>query len=551
MKKKLLFALALFTGTLYAQDFQWVKTAGSVNNDFGTAICVDNNGNSYAAGYGEVSYVAPNYMYGMRVAKYNSTGTEVWVKQILNPTGSNSVVAYDIANDADGNIYVVGAFFGTINFDTGFPVSSQSSTDDGFILKLNNNGDFQWVQAIKSSSFIDIRKIKVNGVGELLVGGVFSGTVDFDPSAAVSNRTSQGMKDVFYGKFSGAGDLLWVKQIGSSYDVSIVGLEVDASNNIYVAGSFKVAGNFDVGNSPQNLTTADVYADAYILKVSNSGTFDWVKQIGASQYNDNLVKALSVGSHICLAGNFTHEIDFDPGPGEAILEFLGEVDGYVLSLNLNGEFSWVKQLSAEGYGSVDIRSVTQNLAGDLALTGSFTGTVDFDPNTGTVNLGSGGLENSDLFTWHLTSDGNFGWAINCGGVQYNHQRGDDVAMDNDGNVWAIGRFVGTVDFNPGAGVSNQTAVGGYDAYVLKLSSSGLSIDNLNDVSSLSIYPNPVTDYLNIQTTFMGSATIFNMDGRIHETFQVLDQTQLNLSLYPSGVYFILLENGVSMKFVKE
>jgi hypothetical protein len=561
MKKQLLFALALFAGSLYAQDFQWVKTAGATGDDYGSAICIDNAGNSYAAGYGTVNYVPPNFYYGMRIAKYNDAGTEVWAKQILNPNvGTHSVVAYDIATDAAGNVYVVGAFFGTIDFDPSgagvVQVTSQSSTDDGFILKLDNNGDFQWVKAIKSFNFIDIRKIAINSAGEILVGGVFSGTVDFDPSGVISNQSSLGMKDAFYGKFNSDGDLLWVKQIGSEYDVSIVGLEVDASDNIYVAGSFKVAGNFDVGNSPQNLTTADVYADAYILKVSNAGTFDWVKQIGASQYNDNMIKAMSVGTHICLVGNFTNEIDFDPGPGEAIMEFQSEIDGYVLSLNLNGEFNWVKQLTANGSGSVDIRNVTQNAAGDLALTGAFRGVVDFDPNTGTFNLSSNGLVLSDLFVWHLTSDGNFGWAINCGGVYDNYQRGDDVALDNDGNIWAIGRFIGTVDFNPGAGVYNQTAVGGYDAYILKLSTAEVveppvGIDNVDVLNFLRIHPNPVSTTLFVQTEFSGIASIVNIDGRKMETFELNGNATLDLSKYPAGVYFIQLENGASAKFVKQ
>lgn len=558
MKKQLLFALVLFAGSLYSQDFQWVKTLGATGDDYGTAICIDNAGNSYAAGYGTVNYVPPNFSYGMSIAKYNDAGTEVWVKQIYNSSGSNSVVAYDIANDAAGNVYVVGAFFGTIDFDPGSgtnQVSSQSSTDDGFILKLDNNGDFQWVKAIKSSNFVDVRKIKINGSGELLVGGVFTGTVDFDPSGAVSNQTSLGMKDVFYGKFNSDGDFQWVKQIGSAYDVTIVGLDVDASNNIYVAGSFKVAGNFDVGNTPQNLTTMDVYADAYILKVSNAGTFDWVKQIGASEYNDNMITAMSVGTHICLVGNFTNEIDFDPGPGEAILEFFSSIDGYVLSLNLDGEFNWVKQLTANGDGSVDIRGVKQNAAGDLALTGAFRGVVDFDPNTGTFNLSSNGLILSHLFVWHLINDGNFGWAINCGGVQDNYQRSDDVALDNDGNIWAIGRFVGTVDFNPSAGVSNQTAVGGYDAFVLKLSTADVeppvSIENVDNLNFLSIHPNPVSTTLFIQTEFSGTASIVNIDGRFMETFELNEPATLDLTKYPAGVYFIRFENGVSAKFVKQ
>ena len=68
----------------------------------------------------------------------------------------------------------------------------------------------------------------------------------------------------------------------------------------------------------------------------------------------------------------------------------------------------------------------------------------------------------------------FEWAKSVGGQNYDDC--NSIVLDNQGNVYVTGRFqkfVGTeVDFDPGPGVYNIAAIGQFDAFVLKLNSSG-------------------------------------------------------------------------------
>ncbi len=64
----------------------------------------------------------------------------------------------------------------------------------------------------------------------------------------------------------------------------------------------------------------------------------------------------------------------------------------------------------------------------------------------------------------------FTWAKNMGGASLDN--GLSIAVDASGNVYTTGYFQGTADFDPGAGVSNLTSMGGTDIFISKVNSSG-------------------------------------------------------------------------------
>lgn len=208
------------------------------------------------------------------------------------------------------------------------------------------------------------------------------------------------------------------------------------------------------------------------LKAQN---FAWARSMGGPDVNfipsdrGNAIKTDASGN-VYTTGNFVGSVDFDPGAGIYTLTAMNgntaSTDMFIQKLDGNGNFLWAKQLvgdsSSAGYG------IALDAFNNIYVTGYIRGTKDFDPGPGVYNLSSKG--NADIFILKLDANGNFIWARAMGGVS--SEGGFGIAVDGAGNTFVTGRFLETVDFDPGIGVYNLTSAGNFDIFVFKLDNSG-------------------------------------------------------------------------------
>ena len=75
-----------------------------------------------------------------------------------------------------------------------------------------------------------------------------------------------------------------------------------------------------------------------------------------------------------------------------------------------------------------------------------------------------------IFNLSSIAQVNYNWATGSGGASNDY--GLSVVVDNSGNVYTTGYFLGTVDFDPGAGIVNLTSLGAGDAFITKLDAAG-------------------------------------------------------------------------------
>jgi len=129
-------------------------------------------------------------------------------------------------------------------------------------------------------------------------------------------------------------------------------------------------------------------------------------------------------------------------------------------------YGWAKSIGSTGsdYGN----SIAVDASGNVYTTGSFAGTVDFDPGTGAANLTSTGSD--DIFISKVDSLGNYVWAKSMGGTD--SDQSTSIKLDSLGNVYIAGSFESVVDFDPGVSTANLTSAGTSDIFITKLDSDG-------------------------------------------------------------------------------
>ena len=178
------------------------------------------------------------------------------------------------------------------------------------------------------------------------VTGIFQNTVDFDPGPSVALHSSNGVSDIFIQKLSPTGELIWVKSIGGISADFGYAIATDEEGNVFVTGNFHLTVDFDPGPGVFNLIAdgSQSEEDIFILKLDSDGNFVWAKKIGGPFADSGNSIDLDGTGNIYVTGIFSDQVDFDPGLGVSNISSNGDLDAFVLKLDSNGEFLWVKNM---------------------------------------------------------------------------------------------------------------------------------------------------------------------------------------------------------------
>ena len=248
---------------------------------------------------------------------------------------------------------------------------------------------------------------------------------------------------------------------GNGQDISL-SIAVDQNGSSITTGYFQSTVDFNPGPGVFNLTSTGGFSEnAFISKLDSNGNFLWAKSIGGRSFGNSV--AVDKFNNIVITGFFNGTADFDPGIGTAIVTPVGATgNAYILKLDSDGNYLWVKTLS----GSAEGNGISVDKSNNICVIGKFTNTVDFDPGVGTYYLGADATSSS-AFNLKLDKNGNYLWSKKLGGYT-----GTAIAVDRDNNVFSIGDFIGTKDFDPSGTVYNLTSSGSQDIYITKLDSNG-------------------------------------------------------------------------------
>lgn len=449
----------------------------------------------------------------LSVSSFAQIANFTWAKNVARGTGYGA--AEKIVVDASDNVYMVASFNGTIDADPG-PLTvnliSAGSTD-AFVSKFNSAGTLQWTRSIGGAFFDSGKDIKLDASGNVYVCGQHYGVIDLDPGVGTFTVPGSTLGSGFITKLDNSGNFVWGKALVGSSVSLFQSFEIDASGNLYFSGNFNNVTDFDPGIPTFTMTTTGGN-DVFILKLDNTGAFQWVKIVGGATGNEYSysIKCDASGNPIVQGDFSSTSIDLDPGPGSFTISNMGSnYDIFILKLNTSGNFIWAKQMG--GSNNDGSTGLTLDASGNIFSTGGFVSTdADFDPGPGTFTLAAS-PGNEEAFCVKLDQAGNFIWANKFGGSLVD--RAYSITVDNSGGVYLTGRFEGNADFDPSPASYTMAVVGQQDIFISRLNSLdgsfvwARSFGSVNSERGNCVVVNSTGDVFSCGYFYSGSAVDFD------------------------------------------
>jgi len=247
----------------------WTKQLGSTpiaslssGSDVATGIATDTDGSAYVTGHTYYAGLDGNTSAGgwdLFVVKYDTSGAKLWTRQLGTAMDD---VAFGIATDAVGNVYVTG------RTDAGLDGNPYAGGYDLFVVKYDTNGNKLWTKQL-GTDMDDVATGIAIAAGTVYVAG--------HTESGLDGNTHAGAYDLFVVKFAAQGKpcspipvfppcevqpKLWTRQLGTAMDDVATGIATDADGNAYVTGY--TAGSLD-GN-----TSAGEH-DLFVVKYDANG----------------------------------------------------------------------------------------------------------------------------------------------------------------------------------------------------------------------------------------------------------------------------------------
>lgn len=319
--------------------------------------------------------------------------------------------------------------------------------------------EYRWAQQIGSIGNDNATSVATDADGNIYTTGYFMKSADFDPGPGTFLMIAEDYNDVFILKTNAAGQFLWAKSMGGSYNENSFSITVDNAGNVYTTGFFEGTADFDPGPGVYNLTASGV-EEIFISKLNKNGDFLWAKKIGDVNYEAGNSITTDAAGNIYVCGKFNGKVDFNPGTAVNELTSNGAADAFILKLNKGGNYVWAKALG--GATDDNATAILVDAKGNVYTSGAFTSTVDFDPGAGTALYTSTG--NEDAFISKLDASGNYSavWVL-AGAAKANASA---ITTDSIDNVYVTGEYTGDLS----AGTFNLSAMGNNDAFILKINS---------------------------------------------------------------------------------
>jgi hypothetical protein len=227
---------------------------------------------------------------------------------------------------------------------------------------------------------------------------------------------------------------------------------VDAQGDIAVVGRTSGPTDLEPGAGVQNHDGP--MGEAMLSRFDAAGNWQWALGFGGDgndSFND--VAFDSSGDMVIVGDSSSTLVDFDASDGEALAMTKGERDVFVLRLDADGGFVWLRTVGGDfedGGHAVHIDCDDQ-----IYIAGEFYHVVDFDPSPVVDEIDGG--PNVGAFVWSLTAAGDYTWAATWD--EFTSHDTHTVGVTYDRRVVTALQYQDEMDFDPGPLVTMLPGIG--------------------------------------------------------------------------------------------
>jgi hypothetical protein len=238
----------------------WSKRLRIAGQDRVDDIAVDLAGNIYAVGWldfwGDVSR-------RMFVARFNADGTEAWRRELPAETES-----HNIKLGPDGNLYISGAVWSSIDFGGGVLSSAPGSSADVFLASYTPAGIYRWARRFGYPGYqAPSGGLAISAQGDLVIAGQLASGGNF--GGGVIQGTG------FVASFGLGGAHRWSRGYAGAYPGAVA---VGVDGAIFLAGWIPASADLGGGSLP---------AGSFLAGLSRvEGALDWSRSVPLSQISD-------------------------------------------------------------------------------------------------------------------------------------------------------------------------------------------------------------------------------------------------------------------------
>ena len=378
-----------------------------------------------------------------------------------NWSWSKNIVSKNLltATDQNNNLFVVG------DYSNNFQLGNFQLTGLGtYLAKYDSNGVVLWLKQITNGE-AKLTQIITDSDGRILISGSFKSSISINNK----NYLPIGSTDVFLSKFDVTGSCLFVKQYGTIEEEELYkSISVDIDNNIVFVYNDK---KIDSQNTTRrnfifnkmDLNGTEIWKKSFQVS-QNTYSYSHPFQVTQDQYSNVYFIYTTKYNSTSIEDKYTF-IKFDPSGNEVwnrnvnfgIIQNFEDVamqtdkDGnslislskrnmlFLTKYDATGQVLWSKNFSN------DFHSPSEDVAidnkGNIYVVGRFQHTF----NIGGIDISNFNSGVSDVFVAKYDKDGNAIWVKQAGDIGVDAPT--SISVDQNGNCYVAGTFTKSIAFD--------------------------------------------------------------------------------------------------------